>query len=72
MKAVQDRGESDGKVNRTFLFVYNLLVALAFLLRYVMVGPIYLIGLVLLDGSSCDGVSIIVAKLCNILSSDTT
>ncbi len=28
------------RVNRTFLFVYNLLVALAFLLRYVMVGPI--------------------------------
>jgi len=27
------------RINRTFLFVYNLLVGLAFLLRYVMVGP---------------------------------
>ena len=44
MKAVQDRGGNPMlRVNRTFLFVYNLLVALAFLLRYVMVGISYLI-----------------------------
>ena len=28
------------RINRTFLFVYNLLVGLAFFLRYLMVGPI--------------------------------
>lgn len=28
------------RINRTFLFIYNLLVGLAFLLRYVMIGPV--------------------------------
>ncbi|MDE5977808.1 MAG: hypothetical protein K2G70_05025 [Turicibacter sp.] len=28
------------RVNRTFLFIYDLLVALAFFLRYVMTGPV--------------------------------
>ena len=28
------------RVNRTFLFVYDLLIALAFLMRYIVVGPV--------------------------------
>lgn len=28
------------RVNRTFLFVYDLLITLAFLMRYIVVGPV--------------------------------